>query len=108
MKSNMTVLISSLKLLDHVWQFPLPLVKHHTSTPYEEGEERPLLYLSCKFEPRETRYSTIEKEGLAIKGALESLHYYLLGREFDLETDHRALSWINTMNRMDRNARITR
>ena len=72
----------------------------------DDGEERPLLYLSRKLEPRETRYSTIEKEGLAIKWALESLRYYLLGREFDLETDHRALSWINTMK--DRNARITR
>lgn len=72
----------------------------------DEGEERPVLYLSRKLEPRETRYSTIEKEGLAIKWALESLRYYLLGREFDVETDHRALSWINTMK--DRNARITR
>ena len=72
----------------------------------DEGEERPVLYLSRKLEPRETRYSTIEKEGLAIKWALESLRYYLLGREFDVESDHRALSWINTMK--DRNARITR
>ncbi|KAG7478604.1 inhibitor of nuclear factor kappa-B kinase subunit beta [Solea senegalensis] len=70
------------------------------------GEEFPILYLSRKLQPRETRYSTVEKEGLAIKWTLESLRYYLLGREFDLETDHRALTWINTMK--DHNSRLTR
>lgn len=29
----------------------------------------------------------VEKKGLAIKWSLDSLRYYLLGREFDLETD---------------------
>ena len=71
-----------------------------------EGEEQPLLYLSRKLQPRETRYSAIEKECLAIKWALDSLRYYLLGRTFDLETDHRALSWINSMK--DKNSRVTR
>ncbi|XP_054875465.1 uncharacterized protein LOC129351003 [Amphiprion ocellaris] len=70
------------------------------------GEERPVLYMSRKLLPRETRYSTVEKEGLAIKWALESLRYYLLGREFDLETDHRALTWMNSMK--DHNSRLTR
>lgn len=72
----------------------------------EPGDERPVLYLSRHLLPRETRYSTVEKEGLAIKWALESLRYYLLGREFDLETDHRALKWINSMK--DHNSRLTR
>ncbi|XP_031668019.1 uncharacterized protein LOC116359314 [Oncorhynchus kisutch] len=72
----------------------------------EPGEELPVLYLSRKLLPRETRYSTIEKECLAIKWALDSLRYYLLGREFDLHTDHRALTWIQTMK--DRNSRVTR
>ena len=70
------------------------------------GEEHPILYLSRKLQPPETRYSTVEKEGLAIKWGLESLRYYLLGREFDLETDHRALTWINSMK--DHNSRLTR
>lgn len=72
----------------------------------EVGREQPILYLSRKLLPRETRYSTIEKEGLAIKWALDSLRYYLLGREFDLKTDHRALTWIHTMK--DQNSRVTR
>ena len=62
--------------------------------------------MSRKLLPRESRYSTIEKEGLAIKWSLESLRYYLLGREFDLDTDHRALTWINSMK--DTNSRLTR
>ncbi len=65
-----------------------------------------VLYLSRKLQPHETRYSTVEKEGLAIKWALESLRYYLLGREFDLENDHRVLTWINSMK--DHNSRLTR
>jgi hypothetical protein len=72
----------------------------------KEGEECPLLYLSRKLHPRETRYSAIEKESLAIKWALDSLRYYLLGRTFDFETDHWALSWINSMR--DKNSRVTR
>lgn len=72
----------------------------------EVEAEQPILYLSRKLLPRESRYSVIEKEGLAIKWALESLKYYLLGREFDLETDHRALTWINSMK--DHNSRLTR
>ena len=65
-----------------------------------------MVFLSRKLLPRETRYSTVEKECLAIKWSLESLKYYLLGREFDLQTDHRALTWINSMK--DHNARVTR
>ena len=81
-------------------------VTKQQDTEGEPGEERPVLYLSRKMLPRETRYSTIEKECLAMKWALDSLRYYLLGREFDLDTDHRALTWIQSMK--DRNARVTR
>lgn len=51
-----------------------------------QGNERPVVYLSHKLLPRDTHYSAVEKECLAIKWALESLQYYFLGREFDLET----------------------
>lgn len=68
--------------------------------------ENPVVYISRKLLLRETRYSTVEKECLAIKWSLESLRYYLLGREFDLETDHIALTWIQTMK--DHNSRVMR
>lgn len=70
------------------------------------GEERPVVYLSRKLLLRETRYSVVEKEGLAIRWSLDSLRYYLLGREFDIETDHQAITWIQSMK--DHNARVTR
>lgn len=71
------------------------------------GEERhPVTFISRKLFPRETRYSTVEKECLAIKWALDTLKYYLMGKEFVLETDHRALQWLDRMR--DSNARITR
>lgn len=54
------------------------------------GEEYPVMHLSRKLLSRETRYSTIEKECLAMKWVLDSLQYYMLGREFDIPTNHRA------------------
>ncbi|XP_067310880.1 uncharacterized protein pgfb [Pseudorasbora parva] len=47
-----------------------------------EGGERPVLYISRKLSKREAKYSTIEKECLAIRWAVLTLRYYLLGREF--------------------------
>lgn len=45
-----------------------------------EGESRrPVQYISRKLFPRETKYSTVEKEALAIKWALDTLRYYLIG-----------------------------
>ncbi len=70
------------------------------------GEERPVLYLSRKLSNRETRYSTIEMECVAICWAVLTLCYYLLGREFTLCSDHVPLQWLHRMK--DTNARITR
>lgn len=72
----------------------------------EQGQLKPVVYISRKLLPREVNYSTVEKECLAVKWALDSLRYYLLGRKFRLETDHRALAWLGRMR--DSNARITR
>ncbi|ETW92417.1 MAG: hypothetical protein ETSY2_53480 [Candidatus Entotheonella gemina] len=56
--------------------------------------------------PRKARYSTIEKECLAIKAATHAFRVYLLGRRFVIQTDHRALEWLNRLK--DNNARLTR
>ena len=69
-------------------------------------DRHPLAFISRKLEPREVRYSTVEKEALAIKWALDSFKYYLLGREFIIQTDHKALQWMQRMK--DTNGRITR
>lgn len=72
----------------------------------EPGEEKPILFLSKKLFDREKKYSTVEKEGLAIKWAVDSLKYYLLGREFVLQTDHRPLKWMHS--KQHQNARVLR
>ncbi|XP_072768368.1 uncharacterized protein [Nerophis lumbriciformis] len=71
-----------------------------------EGVDRPILYISRKLSEREARYSTVERECLAIRWAVGALRYYLLGRSFSLCSDHKPLQWLHRMN--DANARITR
>ncbi|MBN3294555.1 POL3 protein, partial [Polypterus senegalus] len=53
------------------------------------------MYLSRKLLDRETKYAAVEGEALAIKWAVTSLRYYLLGRDFTLVTDHTALQWMS-------------
>ena len=69
-------------------------------------EEHPVVFLSRKLTPAETRYSIVERECLAIKWPLESLRYYLLGRKFRLVTDHPPLKWMSQAK--ERNARVNR
>eukprot|EP00731_Ephydatia_muelleri_P013583 Em0007g893a len=70
------------------------------------GGENPIAYFSKKLLPREERYSTIEKECLAIKLGMEAFRTYLLGRPFIVETDHRSLVWMDKLK--DHNSRLTR
>lgn len=64
----------------------------------------PIAFISRKLFQRKVHYSIVEKECLAVKWALD-LKYYLLGREFSLEMDHKALQWLEKMK--DTNSRIT-
>jgi len=61
----------------------------------EKGQDRPVAYLSCKLLPQVQQYATIKKECLAIKLATETFHTYLMGQNFIIQTDHRALEWLN-------------
>jgi hypothetical protein len=61
-----------------------------------EGQLCPVLYLSRKLKPAETRYSAIERECLAVVWAIKALHPYLYGREFVLFSDHQPLSYLNS------------
>ena len=72
----------------------------------DDGEEHPVAYWSRKLLPREQRYSTIEKECLAIKLGAEAFKVYLLGRTFTIETDHRSLVWMERLK--DTNNRLAR
>lgn len=60
-----------------------------------EEEDRPIAYFSRKLLPRERAYLTVEKECLAIILAVQHFKVYLMGRQFIIQTDHRALQWLN-------------
>ena len=59
-----------------------------------ENEKFPVSYASRKLLNREKAYSVIEKECLAIIWAIQKFEAYLYGNEFDLETDHQSLTYI--------------
>ena len=72
----------------------------------EGGGDKPVAYFSRKLLAREERYSTVEKECLAIKLAVQAFRVYLIGRPFVIETDHRSLEWLDRMK--ENNARLSR
>ena len=64
----------------------------------EEGGERPIAYFSRKLNGAQQRYTATEKECLAIVQAIKHFAVYLIGRRFSLQTDHKALQKLKTMD----------
>jgi hypothetical protein len=60
----------------------------------EDGIKHPVAFASRKLLPRETNYSTIEKECLAIVWTIGKFEQYLYGTEFILDTDHQRLQFL--------------
>ena len=50
-----------------------------------------IAYASRSLTPVETRYSQTDQEGLALVWGIEHFRLFLLGAEFDVITDHKAL-----------------
>ena len=73
---------------------------------HENQEEHPIAFFSKKLLSREEKFSTIEKECLAIKLACQSFRVYLLGRPFLIQTNHHALEWLDRLK--ENNACLTR
>lgn len=59
------------------------------------GKLCPVSYASRKLTDRERKYSTIERECLAIVWAVRKFLLYLYGVEFVLQTDHQLLVYLN-------------
>ena len=73
----------------------------------DTGADHPVAYFSRKLLLREQKYSTIEKECLAIKLATQAFRVYLLlGKLFIVQTDHRALEWLDRLK--ENNAKLSR
>ena len=56
-----------------------------------DGVWKPVAFASRTMSTAETRYAQIEKEALAICWGCEKFHFYLAGRDFCVETDHKPL-----------------
>lgn len=61
------------------------------SHEFPTGEKRPIAFVSRALSKTERKYSTLEKEALAIVFCLIKLKQYLLGNHFTLRTDHKPL-----------------
>lgn len=61
---------------------------------HHDKDRRIICYASKSLSPTERRYCQTEKEALALVWAVERFSTYLLGRKFELETDHKPLETI--------------
>lgn len=61
------------------------------SHEFENGEVKPIAFVSRALSSAERNYSTIQKEALAIVYSVVKLRQYLLGNRFTLFTDHKPL-----------------
>ena len=71
-----------------------------------EGEFCPIAFISRKLNSAEYNYSTIEKECLAIKWAVDRFYEYLYGNKFIIRTDHAPLQWLS--QNKDKTSRLMR
>lgn len=71
-----------------------------------EGMLHPVSYGSRKLSPSEKNFSAIERECLALVWAVGKYAIYLYGKDFDVETDHQPLEYLNKAKL--NNARVMR
>lgn len=66
----------------------------------ENGQERPVEFISRTLTKAERNYSQIEKEALSIVWSIKRFHRYLYARPFELYTDHKPLEFILDSHKM--------
>lgn len=60
----------------------------------DDGEERPIMFISSSLTKAEKGYAQIEREALAVIFAVKRFHKYLYGRQFKIFSDHKPLEVI--------------
>ena len=72
----------------------------------QDGEERSISFCSFSLTPEQRKYCTTKKELLAVVRFTRHFRHYLLGRQFDVRTDHSSLQWL--MNFKNPNGQLAR
>ena len=63
----------------------------------DKGREKVIAYASKALSARHEKFSATEKEAHAIVFGTQQFRVYLLGRHFQIVTDHNALRWLHSM-----------
>ena len=63
----------------------------------DDGKEHVVAYLSRSLSNHETKYTTTEKECLAVLWSIKKWHYYIADKSFSVFTDHAALKWLMSL-----------
>ena len=67
----------------------------------QDGKERATCYASKAFSKSQTNYSALKRKLLVIVTFTRHFKHYLLGRKFEILTDHRALQWLHNFKDPD-------
>ena len=79
-----------------------------TLQQYVNGKWKPLAFFSRKFNQAETKYSTFDRELLAIYMSVKRFRYFIEGRQFHVYTDHKPLTSTFVSNKTSYNPRQLR
>ena len=72
----------------------------------DSNRESPVYYASRQMSPTERKYTTMEREALAVIYACKKFRHYLLGYRIIFHTDHDSLKYL--VNKLDLSGRIAR
>ncbi|MBW0558539.1 hypothetical protein O181_098254 [Austropuccinia psidii MF-1] len=76
---------------------------HQLQIIYVKPTEGPVCYISRQIKPTEARYGTIRMERLCLVWAVEKLHHYLDGSDFEFITKFNAVKSLFNMKNPNRN-----
>ncbi|KAI9551163.1 hypothetical protein GHT06_006378 [Daphnia sinensis] len=62
----------------------------------KDGKDQPIAYASRHLNKGEIKYSTIEKEAVAVVFGIKRFRHYLQDQPFIIVSDHRPLQWLQT------------